>query len=260
MRKLYSILTIFVFGFLISCDEFDTTVDAPNSLSFGKASYSYNFEAAENIYPLVVTATNVSDVDRVVELEILTGINPANNLNYTTALDSDFDVNLSVVIPAGEYSGTADVVFDPASVQIGSNRYVTFSLKNNSDYVYNTTSGYIKLNFTQVCFSNDIVFDLTLDRYGSEISWDIKNSAGAVVQSGGPYTDAASNIVQVLPQSNFTLADGTYTFTIRDIYGDGLYTSATVQGTFSLRKDCGTVLHSGGGNFGSMSAQTFSIP
>ena len=122
------------------------------------------------------------------------------------------------------------------------------------------TSSKTTIEYTHVCFSNDVVFNLTLDRYGSETTWTIKNSSGVTVRSGGPYTDASTNIVQVLAPMNFNLPDGTYTFTINDAYGDGMVTSSSVVGSYTMYKDCGALLFSGNGDFTSSRSHTFSIP
>lgn len=66
------------------------------------------------------------------------------------------------------------------------------------------------------CNSNALTFKLTTDRYASETSWNITNKQGTLVESG---TDYANN--QTYSQS-LCLADGTYTFTISDSYGDGI--------------------------------------
>jgi len=61
--------------------------------------------------------------------------------------------------------------------------------------------------------------NINLDQYPEETSWDIKDSLGNVLFSGGPYTNAPD----YEPQFKFKcLPPGELTFTIYDLYGDGL--------------------------------------
>ncbi len=61
--------------------------------------------------------------------------------------------------------------------------------------------------------------NINLDQYPEETSWDIKDSLGNVLFSGGPYNNAPD----YEPQFKFAcLPPGELTFTIYDLYGDGL--------------------------------------
>ena len=58
-----------------------------------------------------------------------------------------------------------------------------------------------------------------LDQYMSETSWDIKDTAGNIVVSDGPYYGAVNYQSMVIP---VMLPEGNLVFTIYDSYGDGL--------------------------------------
>ena len=61
--------------------------------------------------------------------------------------------------------------------------------------------------------------NINLDQYPEETSWTIKDSLGNVIFSGGPY----NNVPDYEPQFKFKcLPPGELTFTIYDLYGDGL--------------------------------------
>jgi len=70
----------------------------------------------------------------------------------------------------------------------------------------------------------EVTFELVLDRYGSEITWEITGQGGSpVYQSGGPYTDEASNASFPQPDLVFCVPDGTILeVTIDDSFGDGM--------------------------------------
>ncbi|UXI00275.1 endonuclease [Photobacterium sp. TY1-4] len=87
---------------------------------------------------------------------------------------------------------------------------------------------------------NDTIATLTLvtDQYASETSWRLANAGGAVLFEGAGYANETTNTREMC------LADGDYTFTINDSYGDGLCCRAG-NGSFALTVD-GQTLASGG--------------
>jgi hypothetical protein len=95
--------------------------------------------------------------------------------------------------------------------------------------------------------SPSVTLTLQCDRDGSETSWALKNSNGATLYSGGPYTDAVSSTKLNSPiTANFNLINGEcYTFTINDSYGDGINTNGGV-GSYSLKDENNIVFASGG--------------
>jgi hypothetical protein len=63
------------------------------------------------------------------------------------------------------------------------------------------------------------LININLDQYPSETTWDIQDTLGNVIISGGPYT----NVPNYQPQFiNNCLPFGELTFTIYDLWGDGL--------------------------------------
>lgn len=265
MRKIFSLFSVLVLALVsYNCEEYDPAVTPKSFLTFGKGSQQIDFVSESNVYPITVYADKVSNQDRTVNIVELSG-NDAAGVAFTTAEVGDFTLaSSSVVIPAGEMSASTTIAFNP-TLSLAASRYVTFEAQSTDDeFVLNKTTTRIKINYKRMCFSNTIIYNLTLDRYGSETSWDIKNSSGVVVQSGGPYTDASSNILQPQTPMQFTLPDGTYTFTINDAYGDGMSYSAggvLYNGSYSIAKDCGAVLATGLGNsFTTTKSHTFSLP
>lgn len=73
-----------------------------------------------------------------------------------------------------------------------------------------------------------ITFNLTLDYFCSETTWKLRNSAGTVVQSGGPYNCASAGggaDANALQSYSWWLPNDCYSMEIIDAYGDGLYSS-----------------------------------
>ncbi len=101
------------------------------------------------------------------------------------------------------------------------------------------------------CNDNEVTLSITLDNYPGETTWDIKNSSGSTVASGGPYSGQSGTVT-----TNICLVDGCYDFTIYDSYGDGICCSYG-SGSYSLT-DGSTVLASGG-SFGSSETTSFCV-
>lgn len=97
-----------------------------------------------------------------------------------------------------------------------------------------------------VAASQYVTVKITTDAYGSETTWKLKNSTGAVVAQGGPWTDlsAAGQTVQTPVQVTLNPSQ-CYTFEILDSYGDGICCSYG-NGAYSVVDANNTVLLSGG--------------
>ena len=71
--------------------------------------------------------------------------------------------------------------------------------------------------------SNDpgaqLSLQLTLDNYGSDVTWTLDDEDGTQLYAGGPYTDFHNGMLVSVP---FCLTNGCYTFTINDEFGNGL--------------------------------------
>lgn len=99
-------------------------------------------------------------------------------------------------------------------------------------------------NFSSVNGGGSITMNLTLDCFGDETSWSIKNSGGTTLYSGGPYQNNQEGTVI---SETFCLNDGEcYDFVIEDSYGDGLngaaYSQCGVDGDYEIVDGNGTQL------------------
>lgn len=99
----------------------------------------------------------------------------------------------------------------------------------------------------------DVVITINLDNYPEETSWNITNSGGQVVASGGTYgSQPDGSTVQITE----CLDDGCYDFTIFDSYGDGICCGYG-NGSYNVSVDGQTV--ASGGSFGSSETTNFCI-
>ncbi|WP_239004452.1 GEVED domain-containing protein [Lacinutrix sp. WUR7] len=101
--------------------------------------------------------------------------------------------------------------------------------------------------------TTDVSLSITFDNYPEETSWTITDGSNSVVASGGTYGNQADGSTLNL---NETLPAGCYSFTISDVYGDGICCSYG-NGSYSLT-DGGNVLVSGS-SFTSSETTTFCV-
>ena len=95
--------------------------------------------------------------------------------------------------------------------------------------------------------------DVILDYYGTETSWVISNANNAILMSGGPYVNGQQGLHNITP---VCLAEGCYTLTMNDLYGDG---QGFTNGSFVLTAADGSVLAQGAGNWGDQSINDFCV-
>ncbi|WP_281336960.1 M43 family zinc metalloprotease [Flavobacterium eburneipallidum] len=116
----------------------------------------------------------------------------------------------------------------------------------------------IPTSATNYSYTN-YVFRLQQDLWGSETTWNLKDGSGAVLYSGGSYTDKDALPLPDLITENWTLPNNKcYTFTINDSQGDGICCGSSGSGYFDIKATDGTLLTSGT-NFKSIAKYTFTI-
>ncbi len=91
------------------------------------------------------------------------------------------------------------------------------------------------------CQNNELNLTLNFDNYPEENSWEITNTSGEVVLSGGPYDNQPDGSSLNLTEC---LVDGCYSFVINDAYSDGMCCSFG-NGSYVLSAN-GNTLASGG--------------
>ena len=115
----------------------------------------------------------------------------------------------------------------------------------------NNTNNVITTSFNKSAeTTNNLNLSIQTDDWGTECSWNIKNSSGVAVLSGGPYgpdqSPGSYNIPISLPVSDC------YSFNLIDSYGDG-------GGAVSLTDSNNLVVYSTTGNYGFGVSRAFAI-
>ena len=89
--------------------------------------------------------------------------------------------------------------------------------------------------FTASLGNEELVMQLRTDEYPEETTWELKDEAGNLLYSGGPYSQGES-----LVEEHFCLPDACYTFTLFDTFGDGL--GGVAPGSFRIVDGAGNIL------------------
>jgi len=91
-----------------------------------------------------------------------------------------------------------------------------------------------------------VTFNLTLDDYGSETTWELISDTDEIVDAGGPYSDGSNG--ELLAEA-FCLLDGCYTIYVDDAYGDGICCDYG-EGSFEILDSDANQIGYSDGNFG----------
>ena len=127
---------------------------------------------------------------------------------------------------------------------------VVVSIPNDDDNSNNSAS--TDFNLSEIFETTQFNLSITLDNYPSETTWDIKDSAGIVIHSGGPYSQAGQTVEEPLD----LVDDDCYTFTIYDAFGDGICCQYG-NGSYTFETSDGELVI-GGGDFSSSETKPFS--
>jgi hypothetical protein len=156
---------------------------------------------------------------------------------------------------------TAIITLPAATLSGGAHTFEANITNPNGGTDENTVNNVISSSFTTILNAETVDLSLTLDCYGSEISWKITDTTGTTTfYSGGPYSDT-QNGGEIITGS-YCLSPGCYEFVIADSYGDGLYSNGCVTGSYTLTNDAQETiagLTTAQANFGDENIQSFCL-
>ena len=154
-------------------------------------------------------------------------------------------INFEMEIPFGTSDGTL---------------YITEV--NGEAYEYSTTFIAESIEWAETEVDGDVttlkVF-IIQDQFGSQTTWDIINSAGEVVASGGPYPNLPSAGTAANPDNlNNIPTDECYLFRIYDSANNGICCTYG-EGKYYIKDANNNKIVDGDGQFTSMAAHTFAV-
>ncbi len=219
------------------------------------------------------------------------GVRQFNNLNLpdgvysvtvTDGNDCTADANYTITEPT-----PIELSFSSNNAQNGLNGSVELNVTGGTgEYVYDWSSGATTRdvdglapgNFTVVvtddngctaegevnvitentinqdCYS--VTINITLDNYGEENKWDLKDGNGEVVESVGPFNNFENGSVNA---TTLCLPPGCYDFTIFDLWGDGMCCSYG-QGGYEVIEDATGKILASGGSFSKEETKNICVP
>ncbi len=242
-------LSLFLFNCESEQDTADINNDTPEAFGFIAETATFGASVDDPIYGLKVVSTTKSSSDRSFSV----------TLNEdSTGIPSDYDMSsMTVVIPAGAYEGKTDITFFLDELDFGDEKTLIFDLVlGQGDMPINNTQK-IELTYFKACTLNSVQLDFVFDDYPEEIYWAIEDASATVVaESMTPAAWGAYDGLEGELSINLCLADGTYTFTIYDQYGDGIC-CAYGNGSYSLSG--GGNVYASGGSYGGSESTTFTL-
>ncbi|MEO8588144.1 MAG: T9SS type A sorting domain-containing protein [Flavobacteriales bacterium] len=159
----------------------------------------------DSIWPAITLKNNGTEVLTAVTITYGVLGGPSYIYDWTGSLQPDQTVNVSLPgIPIGSWGTTSITVACSAP-------------NGNQDQVI--TNDTWTWGFTANNPSTAVTLLLTLDNFGSDVTWTLENDSSVVLGEGGPYADLQAGMVDTV---TFCLTNGCYTFTINDQFGDGI--------------------------------------
>jgi hypothetical protein len=192
-----------------------------------------------------------------------------------TSVTGNYTINGGSVIPFTWSGSLATNKFSSVNVFINATVNgtvaVTIDKANNvtdQRTSNNTATGSYTLPSAPANYAfTNYTFRLQQDYYGSETTWNIKNSVGTIVYKGGPYinTYVNDNTVSPIPAlitQNWTLENNQcYTFTINDSQDDGICCGTNLgesgTGYYDIKSSVGTVIVASGASFTTSESKFF---
>ena len=154
-------------------------------------------------------------------------------------------MEFTMEIPFGEYTGTLSIYE-----------------ANGETYESSTEFTAQSIEWAQVSAdgeTTDIKVYIIQDQFGEQITWDIINSAGDVVASGGPYQHIIGAGTQVNVENvNGIVTNECYLFRIYDSNNNGICCNYG-NGYYYIKDANGNRFIEGDGNYGAEDAKLFSI-
>ena len=130
----------------------------------------------------------------------------------------------------------------------------TVTVTDANDCVTTGEVTVITENTGQECYS--VTINITLDNYGTENRWEIKDGNGELVQAVGPFNNFENGSVQA---TTLCLPPGCYDFTIFDLWGDGMC-CAYGQGGYEVIEDATGKVIASGGSFNKQESKNICLP
>jgi lysyl endopeptidase len=141
---------------------------------------------------------------------------------------------------------TANVQLPPIIASSGSQVLFVSSSFPNGNQDEEPENDLWQYAFTVSNPGGTVTLRLTLDNWGSDVTWTLRTLTGAILYSGGPYPDLQAGVVMEHP---WCLSNDCYIFSILDAFGDGICCGEG-EGSFEIVNADGAILAESDGQYG----------
>lgn len=241
MKKIYySILGIFTSIVLFGCAN-SLNLEELSYVTFESAMYSFGVElGGTNTREIKIYASDVTNSDRTFTVNVV----PAG----TTADPASYVIPPSVTIPGGSNEGIIEVTISDINIS-SSGETIELTFNNDQTGLFSGQNMIVMVN--RICPLNEVKLEITFDDYPEETSWEMYDSSGNLIASGGSYNGMTSF------ETTWCLPNGDYQFVIYDAYADGICCSYG-NGSYALSTNGALIFQ--GGTFGASQTVNFSLP
>jgi hypothetical protein len=175
-------------------------------------------------------------------------VNGGTPATYTWTGNLAYSQVAYVSLPVLNFSSVASNTFNVAITTVN----------GSADPVATNNSTSDAFNLATETTKSNITIKITLDGYGGETSWTLKNSAGVTVAQNPTYTSLQNNSTNPQPDINLTLPNDCYTFKIDDSFGDGMCCGYG-NGSYAVWADGVLIPGMTGGQFTSSDNKKFAV-
>lgn len=221
------------------------------------------YQAVLSVSPQVQDDAGVSAINSPSGTLCSSTINPSVTLsNYGTNTLNSVTINyqldngsVNTYNWTGSLASTNSTTVNLPSMNVssGSHTFDAYTSNPNGNSDNNSNNDGASSSFSSG--TNAMTLTIVLDNYGSETTWEVRNTSNQVVASGGPYSNGANGTVVT---ESFCIADGCFDFIIYDSYGDGIC-CAYGQGSYQLVDDLTSTVQASGGSFNSSETANFCV-
>ena len=202
-----------------------------------------NYDAETNFIGGISSIYCGNNLDSIVPFAVIKN-NGTDTLTKLTVLFGLDGITDSLIWTGSLASNQSDTVYFSSFIPNSGDHIFSVTSKNPNDSLDQKIINDSKsVSFKFVLNSYTVLFTLKTDDYGSETSWQVKDSSAMVWYAGGGYNDV--NGGQTISDS-MCVAPGCYDFIISDDYGDGMSGSNGngTQGTYYFQNENGDTIAS----------------
>lgn len=237
--------------FLGMCGD---TLDRLSSTSGGGGGQVFSLDAgASSIQELELIICNDSIIEPKVTIkndgnDVIDSVRVEYRVDNGPITSEQFVMSISAL-------QTANFFLTPIVVGPGSHTLQVFTSLPNGQPDMNPLNDTASIDFITYLPAIDVQFDIILDAFGTETTWELHDDNGVLLHEGGPYGNGNTGAIQ---QNLWCLGDGCYTLTMHDSFGDGICCD-NGYGWYHVFDSLGTQYVYGNGGFTSMIQHTFCL-